>query len=180
MRFQWSLSIPWDHSSIPWDHSYSWYVKSKLYSTYRRSHALNCQVTPSKQSEYRCVRESLWGTQNTAVIWARCTKPVHPMRHLNESSSRKDRYFDPGRMDFSSCCCWSHCLSVSYSPHVESLRWDRPVHKEGWTRSWTHDNPTGWPISGHLCVATSFSNCQRTATRPQKGHWSHGIWPYSK
>ena len=42
MRFQWS-------SSIPCDLSYSEYVKSKLYSTCRRSHALNCQVTPQNK-----------------------------------------------------------------------------------------------------------------------------------
>ena len=42
MRFQWS-------SSIPWNLSYSGYVKSKLYSTCRRSHALNCQVTPQNK-----------------------------------------------------------------------------------------------------------------------------------
>ena len=80
-------------------------------------------------------------------------KPVHPMRHLN-----MDRHFDPGRMDFSSCFCGSQCLSVSYSPLVESLRWDRPVHKV-WTRLYTYDN--------HLTIC-ALRRCSATATELQQ------------
>ena len=160
MRFQWS-------SSIPWDPSYSGYVKSKLYSTCRHSHALNCQVTPQNKVKIGIyvsrhdVHRLLRSFENVV------RKPIHPMRHLNE--------VQVARVDFSSYCCGSQCLSGSYSPLVESLRCDWPIHKEDWTRLCTHDNPTGWPISGHLCIVALFSNCQRTATRPQEGHWSHGV-----
>jgi hypothetical protein len=77
MRFQWL-------SSIPWDHNYSGYVKSKLYSTCRCSHALNCQVTPQNKvnigAYVSCceVHKLMWSFEH--VVY----KSVHPMRHLNE------------------------------------------------------------------------------------------------
>jgi hypothetical protein len=154
MRFQLS-------SSIPWDLIYSEYVKSKLYSTCRHSHSLNCQVTPWKQSVYRYVCQSQWGTHYWGHLSTLYVNQFIPWDILTRFNS----HFGPGRMDFLSCCCESQCFSVGYSPLVESLRWDKPVHKEGWTLPWTHDNPTGWTISDHLCVAASFNNCQRTAGR---------------
>ena len=77
IRFQWS-------SSIPWELSYSGYVKSKLYSTCRRSHALNCQVTPQNKVNIgayvsRCEVHILLPSFEHVV-----RKPSHSMRHLNE------------------------------------------------------------------------------------------------
>ena len=60
------------------------YVKSKLYSTYRRSYALNCQVTPQNKvnigAYVSCceVHRLLRSFQHVV------RKPVYPMRHLNE------------------------------------------------------------------------------------------------
>jgi hypothetical protein len=133
--FKWS-------SSIPSDRSYSGYVKSKLYFTCRSSDTLNCQMTPrnkvnigayvSRSEVHRLLRSF------EHVV----RKPVHPMRHLNEVQVAR-AVTDPGMAEFSSCYCGSQCLSVNYSPLMESLRRDKPVYKEGWTWSWTHDNPTG-------------------------------------
>jgi hypothetical protein len=59
-------------------------MKLKLYSTCRRSHALNCQVTTQKKVNIgvyvsRCEVHILLRSFKHVI-----RKPVHPMRHLNE------------------------------------------------------------------------------------------------
>ena len=90
MRFQWS-------SSIPWDLGYSGYDKSKLYSTCRYNHALNCQViAPNKVNigtYIRCceVRRLLSSFEHVV------RKPVHPMRHFNEVQVTRATLIQEGR-----------------------------------------------------------------------------------
>ena len=89
--------------------------------TCRRSHALNGQMIPQNKDNIgpyvsRCeVHRLLWSFEHIV------RKPVHPMRHLNEVQVAR-AVTDPGMAEFSSCYCGSQCLSVSYSPLVESLR----------------------------------------------------------
>ena len=117
-------------------------------------------------------------------------KPVGVAMHYTARWPLKTKWISVLRESLWGTDYWGHlsmlCVNenipwdILMTSLVGSLRWDRPVHKVGWTRSWTHENLTGWPKSDHLSVAASFSNRQRTATRPQEGHWSHGFWPESK
>jgi hypothetical protein len=77
MSFQWS-------SSIPWDLSYSGYVKSKLYSTCRHSHALKSEMNPQNKvniGAYVICCEVYWLLQSFEHV---VHKPVHLTRHSTE------------------------------------------------------------------------------------------------
>ena len=154
--------------------SYSGYVKSKLYSTCRRSHALNCQVTPQNKvniSAYvsREVHRLLRSFEHVV------RKPVHPMSHLNEVQvARAVTLIQEG---------WTfRCVAVdlNISQSVIHRLWNRYDETGQFTRRFVQGRgrmttPQDDRYLKLLCVVASFINCQRNATRLQESHWSHGV-----
>ena len=155
MRFQWSSSIPWDLATQS--------ISNRSYTP------------PVGEAHVRRSLKIQWITVRTWVVVRYTDYCGHlstfyvnqyiPWDILTRFKSQGPSLWS--RKDgLSSCCCGYQCLSVSYSSLVESLRWDRPVHKQGWTRSWTHDYPTSWWPSVRCAVVQKLpENCNMTSGR---------------
>jgi hypothetical protein len=74
---------------------------------------------------------------------------------------------------------WTFChvaVDINVSTSVINSLWNRYDETGQFTRrvGQGHGCKT-IPQDDHLCIVRSFSNCQRTATRPQEGHWSYSV-----